>query len=260
VVYLRFNLVEGGANQWGIAKRGFYLRTSLAANGPFVLWLALGFVAGLRRTWPMALLALLYLVVLSLIPHKELRFSLPVLPLFLVCAAVGLAALIQALPFPLARRRAAGLALGAALLVAFAWRARNVTFKDLGQAMPPVTEGGPTSSLVWGAFDERNRLFGEAAKHADLCGLAAPDMNPYWTGGYTYLHRRVPLLWSGARHELAAANYVITSPGQRFSDPRYLRVAQAGRYQLLRREGACVVPSRGSTSYGRLTVAGVPGS
>ena len=205
-------------------------------------------------------MAALYLLVLSAIPHKELRFIVPVLPLFLLCAAVGLATLVARLPVPLARRRTVAAGLGALVLALFAVRARGVTFADIGQSMDAPNYGGPTSSLVWRAFDERNRLFEQAGNHADLCGLAAPAMNPYWTGGYTYLHRRVPILWSGAPSELAAANYAIAGPGQKIADPRYQRLAQAGPYVLYRREGACHAPPRGSAWFGRLTPAGVPGT
>jgi hypothetical protein len=205
-------------------------------------------------------LALLYLVTLSAIPHKELRFLFPVLPLFLLCAAVGLAGLLDRLPFPAGRRRAAAVGLGLAMGLLFAARARQVTFADIGQSMDSTEFGGPTSRLVWRAFDERNRLFEQAGRHADLCGLAAPAMNPYWTGGYTYLHRRVPLLWSASPPDLAAANYVIVSPGQRLDDPRYQVIAAAWAYTLQRRDGDCGPPPRGSAGFGRLTPFGVPGT
>jgi hypothetical protein len=135
MVYVRFNLIDGGANQWGVAKRGFYLRFMLASNGPALLILVLGFLAGLRQTWPVALPVLLFLAVHSAIPHKELRFLYPVLPLFLLCAAVGLAGLLSKLPFPRRRQVAATGALALVLLGAFAARARDVTFADIGQSM-----------------------------------------------------------------------------------------------------------------------------
>ena len=260
IVYLRFNLIESGANQWGIAKRGFYLRTMLATNGPMVLLLVAGALAGLRRTWPIAVLALLYLAVLSAIPHKELRFLFPVVPLFVLCGAVGLAGLISRLPFGAGRRWGAALAFGLGMMAFFVPRALWVSFADLGQPMDSPAYGGPTSSLVWRAFDERNRLLAQAGKHEDLCGLAAPAMNPYWTGGYTYLHRQVPLLWSASPAERAAANYVLASLGQRLDDARYREIARAGPYTLLRRDGPCAPPPRGSGGYGRLTPMGVPGS
>jgi GPI mannosyltransferase 3 len=260
LVYVRFNLLEGGANQWGIAKRGFYLRALLLSNGPAVLILGLGFFAGLRRTWPVALPALLFLAVHSAIPHKELRFLYPVLPIFLLCAAVGLAALLAKLPFPRGRRVAATGALALLLMGAFGVRARNVTFADIGQLMDAFGYGGPTSSLVWRAFDERNRLFEQAGTHADICGLAAPTMNPYWTGGYTYLHRRVPILWTGGRHDFDAANYVVMGPGQIMSDARFVSLANAGPYMLYRRDGACLRPLPGGAGFGRMTPMGVPGT
>jgi hypothetical protein len=259
IAYLRFNLIEGGANQWGIAKRGFYLRVLLATNGPAVLILAVGFIAGLRRTWPVALPVLLFLGVHSAIPHKELRFLYPVLPMLLLCAAVGLAVLLAKLPFPRKRRVAATSALALVLFVAFAVGARYVTFRDIGQRMDAYGLGGPTSSLVWRAFDERNRLLDQAGTHADICGLAAPTMNPYWTGGYTYLHRRVPILWTGSRRDLDAANYVLMGPGQRLDDARYRSLAKQGAYVLYRREGACTRPTLGSGGFGRLIAMGVPG-
>ncbi|HEY5282358.1 MAG TPA: hypothetical protein VIM14_06170 [Polyangia bacterium] len=260
IAYLRFNLVEGGANQWGVAKRGFYFRVILSANGPGLLILVGGFFAGLRRTWPVALPALLFLGVHSAIPHKELRFLYPVLPLFLLCAAVGLAMLVARLPFPRRRQVAATAALASSLAVIFAVSACYASFRDIGQAMDLPAFGGPSSSLVWRAFDERNRLFAQAGTHADICGLAAPTMNPYWTGGYTYLHRRVPILWSGARADLDAANYVLLGPGQRMDDARYRSLAKQGAYVLYRRDGVCLAPPRGSVGHGRLNPMGVSGT
>ena len=259
LVYFRFNLIDGGANQWGIAKRGFYLRFMLASNGPAVLILVLGFLAGLRRTWPVALPVLIFFGVHSAIPHKELRFLYPVLPPFLLCAAVGLAGLLSKLPFPHRKQVLATGALALVLLGAFAARAREVRFADIGQAMDGANFGGPTSSLVWQAFDERNRLLSLAGSHADICGLAAPTMNPYWTGGYTYLHRRVPILWSAARADFSAANYVLMGPGQKMDDARYASLAQSGAYVLYRREGTCTRPAPASMGFGRLNTMGVPG-
>lgn len=257
VVYLRFNLVEKGANQWGVAAKDFFLRAMWSTNGPASLLVALGFLAGLRRTWPLALLTLLFFAIHSAVPHKELRFLFPILPLFLVCGAVGLAFLVAKLPFSRSRRRLVGHGLAMALLVFFAVRSRNVSFVDIGQPMSPQAQGGPTSRLVWGAFGERNQLLNEAGTHADLCGLVAPALNAYWTGGYSYLHRRVPLLWSGGPADLAAANYALVDAGQKLADTRYRRVAQAGPYVLVRRDGGCTPAPHGSGNFGRLAPAGV---
>jgi phosphatidylinositol glycan class B len=260
IAYVRFNLIEGGASQWGVAKRGFYLHTMLASNGPLLLLLGLGFLAGLRRTWPTALLVLVFLAAHSAVPHKELRFLFPVLPLFLLCSAVGMARFLDKLPYPRRHRIAAVVAAGSVMLALFGWRARHVTFTDVGQMMESAAFGGPTSTLVWRGFDERNRLFSQAGTHADLCGLAAPAMNAYWTGAYTYLHRRAPILWLGGRGDYDAANYVVLGPRQQMDDARYQVVAVRGPYRLYRREGGCARPPHFSLGYGRMTPSGVPGT
>jgi GPI mannosyltransferase 3 len=257
IVYVRFNLLESGANQWGVAKRDFYWRTITTTTGPGFWILAVGLVLGLRRTWPVALLALVFVGAHSSIAHKELRFVYPVLPLFLLCSAVGLARIFDRLPLPRGQQIALTSAAGLVLLVLFTARARGLTFADIRQPMDGTANGGPTSPLVWRAFDERNRLFADAGTRADICGLAAPTMNAYWTGGYTYFHRRLPILWAGGRVDYDAANYVVLGPGHKMDDARYKSVAKRGAYQLYRRDGACAAPLPSSLAYGRLTLSGL---
>jgi phosphatidylinositol glycan class B len=259
VVYVRFNLVEGGANQWGVSARSFYGTTLWATSGPVFVVVLLGFAAGLRRTWPVALPVLVFVAAHSVISHKELRFLYPVLPLFLLCSAVGLGLLLGKLPLSRTWRRTVMAALAMLLLGTLGLRALRMTFSDIGQVMPSPELGGPTSRLVWGAFDERNRLLSVAGTHADICGLAAPGINPYWTGGYTYFHRRLPLVWSEARPDLDAANYVLVGPGHTMTDPRFRPVAAQGPYVLYGRGGACARASLASATYGRLSPVGVLG-
>ncbi|MGB8295262.1 MAG: hypothetical protein WCG85_07525 [Polyangia bacterium] len=255
IEYLRFNVIEKGSELWGVSSRGFYLQTMLATNGLALLALVLGFLAGLARTWPVALLSLLFLAIHSVFPHKEFRFLYPALPLFLACAAVGLAILIERLPGLRVRPVASAAVVGLVLLAAFGLRARRVTFEDIGQGFQVPGEISPPTTSVWGCLDEQNRLLAEVGRRADLCGLVMPNVNAYWTGGYSYLHRRVPILWWPG---LDSANYALLIPGQKLSDGRYKMVAQASGYALSRRDGPCR-PVRGPLgSYGRLVPAGVP--
>ena len=254
IEYVRFNLIEKGSELWGISPRSFYLHTMLASNGLALLALVLGFLAGLARTWPVAVLTLLFLAMHSLFPHKELRFLYPALPLFLTCAAVGLAVLINKLPLLRARPATSAIVVGMVMLAAFGLRARRVTFDDIGQGSPVPGEIGSPTTSAWGCLDAQNRLLAEAGRHADLCGLVMPNVNAYWTGGYSYLHRRVPLLWWPG---LDAANYALLVPGQKLSDTRYKIVTQVSGYALLRRDGPCR-PVRGPLgTFGRLIPVGV---
>ena len=255
IEYLRFNVIEKGSELWGVSSRGFYLQTMLATNGLALLALVLGFLAGLARTWPVALLTLLFLVIHSVFPHKEFRFLYPALALFLTCAAVGLAVLIERLPGLRVRPATSAAVVGLVLLAAFGLRARRVTFEDIGQGFQVPGEISPPTTSVWGCVDEQNRLLAEAGRRADLCGLVMPNANGYWTGGYSYLHRRVPLLWWPG---LDSANYALLIPGQKLADGRYKMVARAGGYALLRRDGPCRSVRGPLGSYGRLIPAGVP--
>jgi GPI mannosyltransferase 3 len=259
VVYIRFNLLEGGANQWGVSKRSFYWETLRATSGPALFVVLVGFVVGLRRTWQIALPVLVFIVAHSAIAHKELRFIYPVLPLLLLCSAVGLGLLLAKLPLTRRWSRLATAAFALLVSAVFGYQSLRMSFADIGQVMPSPELGGPTSRLVWDAFDERNRLLSVAGAHADICGLAAPGINPYWTGGYTYFHRRLPLVWSEARPDLEAANYALMAPGHKMTDPRFRPVAHQGPYVLFRRDGACGRASIPSASYGRLSPAGVVG-
>lgn len=260
VAYLRFNLVENGASQWGTARRDFYLRTLLGTTGPGWWVLALGLVVGLRRTWPVASLAAAFIGAHTAIAHKELRFVYPVLPLVLLCSAVGLAQIIDRFPLPRGQRLSTAALLGCAMAALFLVRTRQLTFVDLRQPMDSEAAGGPASPSVWQAFDGRNWLLSRAGAQPDICGLAVPAANPYWTGGYTYFHHRAPMLWMGGPPDYDAANYALLGPGQTMDDRRYKPLAIRGPYQLYRREGGCGQALRTSLGYGRLTPSGMPGT
>lgn len=259
IAYVKFNVVENGANQWGVARRDFYWRTLRDTSGPAIYVLGLGILLGLRRSWPMGLLALAFIGAHSAIAHKELRFIFPVLPLLLFCSAVGLGPVVDRLPLPRPQALLMSAALGLGLCAVMLLRARGVTFADIKQPMDSTANGGPTSGSIWRAFDERNRLIALAGASPDVCGLAVPGANPYWTGGYTYFHRHVPILWAGGRADDQAANYVVLGPGHKMDDKRYLSIATRGAYQLYRRDGRCVAAPRTSVGYGRMSLAGFPG-
>ncbi len=284
VIQLRFNLIWSGGERWGVSPPSFFLQAMLATNGLALLVLVLGFLAGLPRTWPVAVPALLFFAIHSAVSHKELRFLYPVLPLFLMGASVGLAALIERTPWLGRRPHETAAVVAGALLLAFGLHARQVTFEDIGQGAEVPGEAGPPTRSVWRCLDEQNRLLAEVAWQADLCGLMLPDANAYWTGGYSYLHRRVPILWpedpsvartpfsnprrnienSVRRHmplvapqDFDAANYALLSPDQEIGDSRYQLVGHRGGYALYRREGICQAARAQVRRYGRLRPMGV---
>jgi len=85
---------SGRSSAWGTSPAHWYFTSALPRALLGALPLApLGFALEPRVRWPGAL-ALLYVSLYSGLPHKELRFLLPVVPLFNLCAACGGAQLL----------------------------------------------------------------------------------------------------------------------------------------------------------------------
>jgi GPI mannosyltransferase 3 len=235
IKYVQFNLIEGRAANWGQAPPGYYLDALWTSIGPAVLLIAAGLGLVARRAWaPVALIGL-YVALHSAIPHKELRFLMPVLPLALALAGAGWGR-------PLAKLGVWATPLLSLILVGtFASRAVNITFEQMGQPRDLGNEFSYAAS-PWRAGEGVNRVLMEAGERADLCGILVDDIHPAVQGGYGYLHRDVPLMfyWPWAT---AAANYRI---GRESSRPRggYSRVFVSDGYVLDRRDGPCSAAPR----------------
>lgn len=88
-VFLFNNPIEEKSSAWGTSPKLWYFSSALPRALGLALPLALiGFIVERRcRTWFVS--AVSSVVLLSCIPHKELRFVFPALPLFNLCAAVA---------------------------------------------------------------------------------------------------------------------------------------------------------------------------
>ena len=203
VKYVQFNLIEGKASGWGVAPWDFYLRHLFLSMPGVALVAAMLACLAFPKARGLFLLTTAFLVLHSRVPHKELRFLYPLLPLWFALAGIGLSALPGWL-----FRGAAAVAISCAL--GSAARFHTLTFGDLGQypdrpQASAYDDGGPV-----------NRMLLAAHAQPDLCGLRVDLAALAWTGGHSTLHRRVPLYHLG-RPPLSSGlfNYLITyaSPG-----------------------------------------------
>jgi GPI mannosyltransferase 3 len=197
--YLLFNLIEGRASQFGTAPFLYYVGAIVTAEGLTLIPLIALTTLGARTRPEVPLIALGFFLAHSVIPHKELRFLFPIIPLLCAQAALGLDRLAEH------RERAA---MGVLVLsVASLATLPTLTFWRLGIWNPKgsaIDFGGP-----------ENRLLRRASTLSDLCGLKIASLENWRTGGYAYLHQRVPMYRfqppeAGAGHY----NYVIAQRGQ----------------------------------------------
>jgi MFS family permease len=207
LVYLDFNLVQGKAAAWGTAPFSYYGRVLLRSMGAITV-VALGLsVLAARRAPGLLGVALAFFVLHALQPHKELRFLVPVLPLFAALAGVGLDTVLRHLP-PSPARLALPLAVVA--VAGFSgMRAGLLTFGDLGQY-----EDVKPQASAWDDSGSINRLLIAAGRREDVCGLKMEAVHLAWTGGYSYFHRNVPLYaHNGPGRTSGLYSHVITPAG-----------------------------------------------
>jgi GPI mannosyltransferase 3 len=164
--YFEFNFVRGGANQFG-TKPWWWYAPILAGMAPMLLtW---SFFQGLRQRDVLVGAFATYLLVVSALAHKEARFLVPLLPLFVAIAA---APAWRTLSRWQHSRRA--LVAIAALYGFSSWAAA-------------------TLQRTSGLRTEVTDAFVHLSPEPELRSLAVAGLGGWNTGGRFYLHRRVPL-------------------------------------------------------------------
>ena len=259
VTYVRFNLIEGHAADFGIMPFYYYGVIFCSAVGVSILAVAVGLWESARRATALLVIVVLYVLAHSLVDHKEFRFMMPIVPLMLTLSGVGLARFIGRFPAKARPRRTVDVrktiwVVAGLLVAAMGWQTAHVSFDDFGQQYGPLSGPGP----LWHKGEAVNRLLWTAGEQADLRGLELLGYGPIWTGGFSYLHRDVPVLWErNIEYALAqpalgalgaSANYVL-APAETRLPPEYTTVQTIGDAKLARRSGPCAAPPPG---YSRL--------
>lgn len=234
IAYVQFNLVESGASTFSVAPFWFYAKTAWDSTGPALLVFASLALLGAARAPGLSLSALVYLLTHALIPHKELRFLLPALPLLAALVGVG-AERLYVSSWP--RRAAWWTMLGAATAGA-AFSLTRLTFGRVGLHLGTPRAEQP----IWHSDEDVNRLLAAAGRESELCGLGVLGLRDVLTGGHTYFHRAAPLLFAnrscGAE---AALNYLLVPDALagELLPVGYALAQRRGALALYRRDGAC---------------------
>jgi GPI mannosyltransferase 3 len=236
IVYLDFNLVQGKAAQWGTEPFDYYPRVLRRAMPVLSVSTGVLAVLALPRTWGLWVLTAAFVLLHAEQPHKELRFLVPVLPLFAALAGVGLDSVLRVLRGTPARATAT-VAVVAGALVSGA-SAGTLTFGDLGQ----YEQVRPKDS-AWDDQGAVNRLLEAAGRRDDVCGLKVEVVHLAWTGGYSYFHRKVPLYpHNGPPRNSRRYSHVLTARG--YEGPA-TPVAEEGSLVLAKLPDATCAPDPG---------------
>jgi hypothetical protein len=185
--YVDFNVLSGrAAQQYGSAPAGFY-GPVLLKNLPF--WASLGLpwaVARQRPRLPAGLFcAAVYLLAISLTPHKEARFIYPAMVLVAFTAAPGLA--------------------GALLGLTSGWLRWGVLALCLGAGgVPYVFQGFDQDGNL---RSDQFRAIVRATRDPDARGLLIVGDGLWGVGGFFYIGKEIPWItadrWQDHNFQLA---------------------------------------------------------
>lgn len=189
--YFWVNLIEGRSTAYGIQPSYWYLLVLISHLGPIMILCLMGARKSIFLNW----LSMLILIPHSLVPHKEVRFLYPLIPLLLTLAAVGLGDFIK--------HHIAGRILSPNATV-FASLCMSVALCQFMQSRFSywMKDSGAMTSLSFLSYDR------------SLCGLGLSGVRWFNIGGYTHLHQNVPIVvLKDSRTELSSVNAILTDRG-----------------------------------------------
>jgi hypothetical protein len=200
----RVNMIENRSLRYGAAPPWWYLAELIRVWGGALFAIAALSILGARRAPALLVFSVVYLLSHVFVQHKEYRFLYPALTCLLLLAAFGSGDLLQRVRSPLA-----AIVIGAAV-----W---------LGTSLALALQ--PRYHALW----ERGQAVLEATVIARnepaICGLGFSGISYDQTGGYTYLHRKIPQFfvnqddkdWSQFDVALIAERHNAPPPDQGFS-------------------------------------------
>jgi hypothetical protein len=185
-----YNLIEGKASRWGTSPSWQYLVWVWEVSPVGALTLGAALLVGMVRRPLLAWPAVVLLVAHSGIPHKEYRFIYPTIVLGTVVLGLELARLVawldERFERPALTRTVAGL-LAALVLVVSGIASADFNLRSTGKT---------GESTNWQFHRGGLKLFRQLSTRPELCGVGLLnfDWAQWSSGGYTYLHRDVPMV------------------------------------------------------------------
>ena len=223
------NLVQGPGKEFSLIQPWYwYLLVIVVLIGPAILFLS----HGAKRSPFLAIFCVIVIVSHSVIPHKEVRYIYPILAPALTLAAMGVVDMLgevtRGVRFLNNRRSIVAIGVSCLLLSSAMLAAKCADWDK--------------TSWGVGAFDRLSH-------DAGLCGVGIYDQIWWESGGYTHLHRNVPIVQLESAAELArdAPSFnALIAPLHTAGVPAEFSQLQCWRGAcLLERRGTCIAPPPG---------------
>ncbi|QJU58992.1 hypothetical protein HL653_15560 [Sphingomonas sp. AP4-R1] len=177
IEYYRLNIVAGRAVTYGTAPAWAYARAIGASLGWATVPILFLAAVGARRYPILFRVGIVNLAVHMAVDHKEYSFILLTTTILILLAALGTAVLVEH-----AATRGSRWSRSLPWLALAGW---------IGMSVSVAAAGGPAKY----SMGQRNDPAPFASLRTDphLCGVATLDLHFTTQGGYTYLHRAVPM-------------------------------------------------------------------
>lgn len=222
------NIVEKKSHFYGVESWSFYIRKWLDIWGLAVVPMAFLSLLAMRRNVLLGLVPAVIVLTHMLFAHKEYRFVFPAVPFVIILAGLGTAQMFAALQEVIKRHLTAGVALAG---ITLAW-----------VVLSAVLATSDAFRYNWFLRRDAIDAYAFLQNREDLCGVGLSGVSWLFTGGYTHLHRDVPIIIPVYADELLsfAYNYVLANPGT-FADADFapLRCWDGENFCVYRRDGPC---------------------
>ena len=223
--YFWINAIEGRSELYGTASWYWYLLVLLTHLGPILLLALLG----IRRSPFLGWMVLAILVPHSLLPHKEVRYIYPLVPILITLAALGTVEIAKELN-RFFKSQANPQAVVPIALVLFAFF--SVFFA------PEFT--------YWDNKSGSMAMVDQLSRDSSVCGLGVHGISWFDTGGYTHLHRNIPMVLMSdgpqIEQESSSVNAVIAYGRPPRLSPDFTLKGCSDGVCLYQRTGTCESP------------------
>jgi len=252
VLYFKVNIIDDIAKSYGTKTWSGYFSVMLDVWGWFLPAILILALIGARRNFMLFIADAAVMITHVLIPHKEYRFIFPSIAMTIVLAALGTGEIISMIQ---RRSNRAWIAIAASIIAVSAWTAASFTLsRDYTCNKTDMT---PFITMIpgisnWERINGHIRTMDLLSTDDAACGLALSGnriykIDVYATGGFSHLHKKIPLIRGhdpvSLKNKSAYFNRILApcegSPGiegfnlsERFSDGSCLYVSDKGCEKL----------------------------